>query len=499
MFPRVFLTLLVTLSLAASAQAAPPKIPEPAHTAPRAATTAPHVIVPATPHAAPPPAEIHLGAPEVSRTATITDQIRSGGAPKSATPQELVAAQSHALHTVQSLFHDRNGGDGALLHAVDSKVGAFPIVLHPDATLSARPVTRQQVDALQVVLHTFKGTEGGDVGLRAAAFDKLGAMGKAEDVSAMMPLLRKPLHSEDLRAGLQAAHSILARGESPVPRGDQHLSTEVKALLKKPQLTPEERITVVKEVLAHGEIVSVQKNVSPTMNAVYFLKFKETVPGPDGKLVPIEGVWKAETTFNGKQKPNFSREVAAFEFTHRFTKSDIVPVTVEGMLSPSQLPGENKPFGVGSIQYKVPGGESMGRGYPDAGQLKPKFEAYVATPEGKRQMDEIRAHLFIMNDPEKLPSPGGYDGANYGNILAVPDAARPGGFKLLMIDNGTALGAQSQFGTSIRPEMLPNHPTHATTELSHTSGEEIQKMLAPMIGDFDAADVANRVKTATSR
>jgi hypothetical protein len=428
--------------------------------------------------------------------ASLTDTVKAGALPKDMSHDELLSVQAHALHTVQATFADAHGGDAALLKAVGNKIPSYA-ASGKDTVLTKRPVVRQQTDALKVLIHTFKGTDEGDVALRAAAFEKLGAMGTKEDALSILPLVRKPPHSADLYGGLEASRAILARDGSPIPRGDAHVSSEAKQLLTKPQLTDAERTTVIKEVLSHGEIVGVTKNMSPTMNAVYFLKFKETVPGPDGKRIPIEAVWKAEGTFQGKEKANFVREVAAFEFENRFAKTDIVPVTVEGVLSPDQLPGDAKPFGIGSLQYKVPGGESIGQGYPNSKLLKPKYEAFLHTPEGQKQIDEIRAHLYVMNDPEKLPNSGGYNVANFGNILAVPDSSKPGGIKLLLIDNGTALGAQSQFGTAIRKDMLPNHPTQTSSQLSHASSNDIKNLLAPLIGDGDAADVANRTRDAT--
>ena len=55
----------------------------------------------------------------------------------------------------------------------------------------------------------------------------------------------------------------------------------------------------------------------------------------------------------------------------------------------------------------------------DAATLKAEWN------EGKRQLDEIRTHIYLLNDPEKLGAPGGRFGTNWGNIMVAPDPDLP--------------------------------------------------------------------------
>jgi hypothetical protein len=399
--------------------------------------------------------------------------------------------QGHALHTIQGLFRDTQG-DAALLRAVSGKIGYYPSAKVVEPGLERRPVVRQQVDALKVLMHTFKGTDDGDVELRHSALDKLGKMGSAADIKDIMPLVRRPPHSADLTNGVNAINAIAAREGSPFARGHGHLSGEVKALLGKAQvLTDSERRKVIEDVLAHGEIESVVKDNSGTANEVYFVTFKDKLPGPLGT---IRGVFKPERPFAEQQKPFFTREVAGYYFDRDFAKTDIIPITVEAVLAPNQIRGDVKPSGIGSMQYMIPNGKSLGR----VGEIRPEYKAFLEAPDGQRQLREIRTHLFVRNDPEKLRTTwAGQD--NWGNILAEPIPGKPDSYKLWLIDNGTAMGALTRpteydpYGRWVNPDMLPG-PTNTSRNLKTANRAAMESKLAPLIGDWDAHDIANRVE-----
>jgi Flp pilus assembly pilin Flp len=417
------------------------------------------------------------------RLQQLTDDIKHGKFPKNMTPDELKQVQANALRTAERTFTNQFGDDTRLLDAVRAKKGAFDDALKKvdDSIVKGRPLTQQQLDSLRVMLRTFQGTDAGDVALRGAVLEKLGKMGRAKDIDDILPLVRKPPTSADLYNGLESIHGILHRAGSPQLRGAKHLSSDTKALLGKSALSEAERARVIEDVMRHGEIASVKKHVGGNMNEVYFVTYKDKVALADGSRVPVRAVFKPEKTYVGKEKPFFTREVSAYEFDRDFAKTGTVPPTVEGVLA-----GKNVPQGTGSLQYMIPGAEPLGK---DAVHLNPKFKPFLESAEGQKQMGEIRTLLYTLNDPDKLPNPGGFKSPNYGNIMAVPDAKNPGKYRLYMIDNG---GGQGALGTKVTKDILPSTPSKAADNLSHTDPGSIERALEPLVGEKDAADIARR-------
>jgi catechol 2,3-dioxygenase-like lactoylglutathione lyase family enzyme len=456
-----------------------------------------HVPAAQLPHPEPPhgepaiPSELTIRVPAAVNLA----HTLSGG--------DLRRLQGQALGSIDHLFTNKFGDDVRLLDAVHGKKDFYKDVLGAEVWHPAANVRDQQTESLKVLLLTFKGTDHTDVSVRGAALDKIAKIGGAADVWDVMPLVRRPPHSADLAGGVDAVNSILARSGSPVPRGSRFLTPDVRRLLSKDSLTDDERTKVIEDVLQHGDIASVTKDGSEHTNPVFFITFNQTIPDGSGRRMPIRGVYKPEKPFVDQQKPFFTREVAEYDFERDFAKTGMVPVTVEAFLSPDQVPGDAKAWGLGSIQYMVPNGVSIGK----VGYLKPEFGTFLRSPEGQRQMNEVKAHLFVTNDPEKLRTNwAGQD--NWGNILAAPDPSKPGQpsecggpcYKLYLIDNGTAMGALTRptgydpYGRWVNPDMLP--PAHTATigNLAHANQEAMRSELAPLVGDWDAGDVVNRVK-----
>lgn len=426
-------------------------------------------------------------ATKAARLKFLVDEVKAGrfGGMTSAQLREV---QAHALDTVQKTFKNQFGDDGRLLEAVADKKRWYEDALKTvdDSALAGRPVAVQQLDALQVLLKTFQGTDAGDVALRGAVLDKLGKMGRASDIDAILPLVRRAPTPTDLYNGLESIKGILAREGSPQLRGARHLGDDVTKLLAKSALTDAERTRVIESVLQHGEVASVKRHVGGNMNEVYFVTFKETLPGAGGERIPIRAVFKPENTYVGKDKAYFGREVSAYEFDRDFAKTGRVPPTVEGIFARAQSPGDVKPFGAGSLQYMIPNAEALGT---DAIHLNPKFKPFLESAEGKRQMGEIKTLLYTLNDPDKLPNPGGFKTPNYGNIMAQADPANPGRYKLFMIDNG---GGQGALGKQLTTDILPAERSHVADTLAGADPAEIERKLAPLVGDDAAADVAAR-------
>lgn len=430
-----------------------------------------------------------------SRVRAFTDRVKHGDFPKSMTREELRAVQANAIETVQRTFTNEFGNDSKLLEAVGAKRGAFDDdIARLDKNANAgRSTHQQQLDSLRVLVQTFKGTDAGDVGIRAAALEKLGQIGRASDIEDILPLVRKPATSADLYNGLESVKSIMDRAGSPQLRGSKHLSADTRALLSKSHLTDAERARAIEDVMSHGEIASFKRHVGGNMNEVYFITYKDSIALADGTRAPIKAVFKPENTYVGKEKPFFTREVSAYELDRDFARTGMVPPTVEGILSRTQVPGVNRPNGVGSLQYMVPNSQPLGR---SATKLDPKFKPFLESPGGKQQMSEIRTLLYTLNDPDKLPAKGGFPTPNYGNILAVPDKSAPGGYRLHLIDNG---GGQGALGKKIDSEMLPDGSTNAGRNLGKASDDEMRRALEPLVGEHDAADIVRRSHEAAKK
>jgi hypothetical protein len=431
------------------------------------------------------------------------DELAAGRVPKDIAPGDLKNVQALALSSVEQLFTNQFGTDTALLEAVRQKKAAYLGHGADPSAWGGRNNAEQQRAALLVLIHTFQGTDAGDVALRKAALDKLAEVGRPGDVPALLRVVRNPKTSTDLHHGLEAIKAIAKRHGSPQARGDAEVQKRVGHLLKKETLTDAERAQVIEAVLKHGEIASVKQHKGTNMNEVYFVTFTQTVPGPDGKPMPIRGVFKPENTYPGKDKAFFGREVSAYLFDRDFAGTGKVPVTVEVVLSPDQAPrGGPQPLGVGSMQFMIPDAKALGT---DATHIRPEHRFLVddgaksdlpaeVQQDLKKQLAEIKTLLYVLNDPDKLPDPGGFKTPNWGNIMIAADPARPGFFKLYMIDNG---GGQGALGKKITPAMLPGEvPADVARRLGKADPGQVERTVAPYAADA-AADVADRLRRAS--
>jgi hypothetical protein len=454
----------------------------------------------------PPPADAPVqGAFDATRAARLqgyVDELAQGRIPKDIAPGDLMNVQALALTTVEKLFTNEFGTDTALLDAVRGKKAAYLKHGADPAAWGARADADQQRAALLVLLNTFHGTDAGDVALRKAALDKLGEIGRPADVGALLRAVRNPRTSTDLHHGLEAIKAIVKRNGSPQVRGDEEVKKRVGPLLAKETLTDAERARVIEAVLKHGEIASIKRHNGTNMNEVYFVTFKQTVPGPDGKPMPIKGVFKPENTYQGKDKAFFGREVSAYLFDRDFAGTGKVPVTVEAVLSPDQAPrGGPQPLGTGSMQFMIPDAKALGT---DATHLRPEYGFLVddkaksdlpadVQADLKKQLAEIKTLLYVLNDPDKLPNAGGFKTPNWGNIMIAADPSRPGFSKLYMIDNG---GGQGALGKDITTDMLPSEvPADVARRLGGADPGQVERTVQPYAADA-APDVARRLRRA---
>ena len=385
---------------------------------------------------------------------------------------------------MQRTFTNEFGNDARLLEAVGAKRGAFQDeIARLDRGVNAgRSLTQQQVDSLRVLVKTFQGTDAGDVGIRAAALEKLGQVGRASDIEDILPLVRKPATSADLYNGLESVKKIMDRAGSPQLRGSKYLSSDTRTLLSKSHLTDAERARAIEDVMSHGEIASIKRHVGGNMNEVYFLTYKDSIALADGTRAPIRAVFKPENTYVGKEKPFFTREVSAYEFDRDFAGTGMVPPTVEGILARNQLPGSGRPHGVGSL-LMIPI-----RSRSEEPTHGPEFQAVPESPGGKQQCARSR-RLYTLKIRSSVQ--GGFP-TRMGNIMGVPDKGAPAATSYL-IENGAGRAP----GQADRNESAPD-AQHAGRNWSRRRGAR-SSAPRPLVCEQDAADISRRPTGAARR
>lgn len=417
---------------------------------------------------------------------------------------DLMALQAVALERLQTLFTDAFSTDSALKQEVAAKQAAFGAHLPPEATRAAicagQSTLDQQQNALNFVLRTFHGRDEGDDALRRAVFGKLGQLGRRSDIGAIMPHLRKGT-SSDLFHGLAALHAITEQKGAPHVRGGLSTDAEIGPLLKKAVLAPEERARVIEAVLERGEIVAIKKlEGGGHSNPVYFVTFKETLPEPGGKRAPIEGVFKPEGTYLGKDRAYFSREVAAYQFDRKFARTGLVPTTVEALI---QVDGAMY-FDLGSLQYKVPRSTPLGGrppGHKDemvpANWRDPIHDAFSRTAHFEKRMAQVRTLAYVFNDPDKLGN-NVFPVDNLGNILVceLDDGTKD----LRMIDNALVAGQSVAPAQDVSDGILPENPDPLLTKaLKASDAGAVLETMASFVQDGDARMVADRLGLAAAK
>ncbi|MBI5542429.1 MAG: hypothetical protein HY901_00960, partial [Deltaproteobacteria bacterium] len=298
--------------------------------------------------------------PDAAQLRTLLEQWSSGSAPKMV-DAEVKALQASALQVIDRTFLNTFGNDGGLRQAVSEKLGHYSAQRRgsdfDDVVFGGQSIKQQQTSALRYVLHTFSSPGEGDTALRREVAQKLGEIGTQADVPALLRLVRKG-NSSDLYHGLEAAKSIARREGSPQLRGPLAKDPEIGPLLAKRSLTEAERARALEAIMTRGEIdySKTVEHKGTNLNSVYFLTFKESLPGPQGTRVPVRAVWKPERTWQGKDRSFYAREVAAYEFDKQFAKTGMVPPTVEGILAAT--PGGS--IEVGSLQWMIPESRPIG-------------------------------------------------------------------------------------------------------------------------------------------
>jgi hypothetical protein len=351
--------------------------------------------------------------------------------------------QVAALDEVIATFTNTYGTDGPLLAEVTAVRAGFRARGFPASTrwIVDPPVAERQRRALGFLLATFPGFH--DIGLRAVVLAKLGQVGTAADLPALLPNARYGVPGELVVARV-AMQQIAARGLPPGRRDSLE-----------DRLTHDTPLTVVKHSGSH-------------LHDVYFATF-----------AGMEGVWKPERSWHGQKHCFAAREVAACVLD-RLLGTHVVPATVERFLDVGRGPEW------GSMQLKVPGARALGR---SPTTLDPTFDALRATIRYRAQEQAVRALLYILGDPDKFPCALSAT-PNFMNLLVDKNE------KLWMIDNGYSLGAA---GGDIEVEIIGRRPNPELAEgLSACKPAQVVRALAPYIGAMEAARASARLTRAAA-
>jgi len=397
---------------------------------------------------------------------------------------DLRKLQAAALHVADRLFTNQFNTDGELKDQLRAKKAHYGDVAPSEQlerALFTGSVDDRQLDALAFIVRTFQSLEH-DGALRAAALEKLGSFGRRQDLDVVLLAARRG-DANDLYNGVNAAQRIAGRHGS----GRSPLSADPVVgplLARSTPLNEKEHALVLEAVLSRGELdlSKTKKHDGGNRNEVFFLTFKDTLPGPGGTREPIRAVWKPENVWWGKDRAYWAREVAAYEFDKAFTETGMVPVTVESVIDL----GGNNPR-VGSLQWMVADAKPLGK---NVLEFDPQFDAFRRTDRYKQQEAKMRTLLYIFNDPDKLPN-SVHRTANLQNVM-VDKAER-----LWMIDNAYSMGAP---GGQMDKSFLPSTPDpELARKLDPLKPADVAAAMGRYVRDSDASDVARRADKATEK
>jgi hypothetical protein len=396
-------------------------------------------------------------------------------------PATLRALQAMALDTLQELFTNSFGKDEGLKRVVRSKQHDYAQVRREGLAgqvLSGLDVRDRQLECLRFVLRTFQELDPSDTALRRAVFGKLGELGRRRDIDAVLPHARKG-NASDLHHGLECVRAITQRRGSPQERGGLAGDPRIGPLLRRDRLSERERRDTIEAVLRHGAIVGVERQHGRNLNEVYFVTFAETVADAAGRRRQVRGVFKPERTHFGKERASFSREVASYELDKRFAKTGLIPPTVEALID---LDGRG--CSVGSLQLFVEDTRPLGRTYRE---YDPYFDHLRSTERFQKQEAQARTLLFVLGDPDKLPSDARPE-PNLCNLLVD----RRG--RLWLIDGGFSLGVPPR---APGPSLLPRAIDAVTYDnLRATSREQVEALARRHVTAADAHDAGRRLGEA---
>ncbi|MBL8955949.1 MAG: hypothetical protein JNK82_34560 [Myxococcaceae bacterium] len=426
---------------------------------------------------------------EAHRLGGLLHELLAGNEPQLSST-DLRRLQAAALHVADRLFTNEFNTDGELKGQLRAKKGSYGDVA-PSEQLERALFTgntdARQADALAVILRTFQSSS--DSALRSVALVKLGELGRPRDADVALLVARRG-DASDLYQGMQAAQRIANRHQSPL--GRNFLARAEGPLSKDPVIGPllarttplsdAERTQVLEAVLSRGDVdlSKTKKHSGNNRNEVYFLTFKETLPGPNGTREPIRAVWKPENTWVGKDRAYWAREVAAFEFDKAFTQTGLVPVTVESVLAI-----DSSGHKVGSLQWLVADAKPLGKSVLE---YDPKFDGLRKTDGYKRQEAKLRTLLYIFNDPDKLAN-NVHRTPNLQNVMVDKND------RLWMIDNAYSMGAPDG---EVDRSILPKTPDpELAQKLGPVDAADVAATMGRYVQKRDAQDVAKRADTAT--
>jgi hypothetical protein len=392
---------------------------------------------------------------------------------------DRLALQAVSLALVQRTFQDPVG-DGDLKHRVGLKQGAFASHLPPpevqQAIFAGRPLVAQQLGCLRVILSTFEQAGAGDVELRGAVMEKIGAMGGVADLTSVMPHVRRAGTESDMRAGMNAIRNVRDRVGFGEQQAGAAAAPEIAELLNRnAPLNEAERTRAIKAILEHGRVTEATARPGANKNEVWTLTFEETLPGSNGARERVRGIYKPERP-HGQEKAAFSREVAAFEFDNQFAGTGMVPVTVERQL----------PYGgaaVGSIQHFVPDARPLSG--DTCLDYDPRHRELRDTKGFKQQKAKIRTLLYVLGDPDKFRN-NVIATRNLANVL-VDERQR-----LWMIDNGYSLGAPG--GEMNESVLKGKDPLSSIPNLREVNPEQVVQSMRELISPEDTRALRERLQ-----
>jgi hypothetical protein len=417
-------------------------------------------------------------------------------APQARAPLYQVKSQQRfgtALRLVRKTFTNQYGNDGRLLGQVKrfDKHASGVAGLNIKALTQGVAVKQQQVHALNTIVteasrkglaRTAKGTFGKYQNLAAAAVNKLADVGDKSSYKALTKAMF--LGGDDVIPEVaKAIKTIGARAGIP----DRKVVDASKFA--------QDKRALVEAILDKGAVASIKPLSSDNAHAfdTYVVTFKNKVDGQQVKAVfrPTGPAKNANWlhAFSPLKRPSFSfvsREVFSYQFDKRI-KAGRVPPTTAAILN---VPGYGA--SIGSLQYFVPKGKSLGANWKDT---RPELRKFESSKPGTRQMDVVRMMAYIAASDEHVAN--SRMGGNKGNIFVTKQNPFPVSIgsgkkeRVMMIDNANSWVHKSDLSDNMLPQRFEKRLVGA---LRGETRQGWMKFAAPLLGERQAGDAWNRIQ-----
>lgn len=427
---------------------------------------------------------------------TFGANARAESAPQSRAPLYQVKRQQRfgaALRLVRKTFTNQYGNDGRLLGQVQrfDKHANGVAGLDINRLTQGVAVRKQQVYALNTVVaeaskkglaRTAKGTFGKYQNLAAAAVNKLAELGDKSSYKALTKAMF--LGGDDVIPEVaKAVKSIGARAGIP----DRKVLDASKF--------GQDKRALVEAILDKGAVASIKPLSSDNAHAfdTYVVTFQNKVDGQPVKAVfkPTGPSKKANWlhAFSPLNRPSFSfvsREVFSYQFDKRI-KAGRVPPTTSAIIN---VPGYGA--SIGSLQYFVPEGKSLGANWRDT---RPELRKFEGSSQGTRQLDVVRMMAYIAASDEHVAN--SRMGGNKGNLFVTqqnPFAVSIGSGnkqRVMMIDNANSWVHKSDLSDNMLPLRFEKRLVDA---LRGETRQGWMSFAAPYLGERQAGDAWNRIQ-----